>query len=111
MADHDPNASTVEQTTDVAHMLAERGMRVDIQGIVAHSNRLNTLAFTLAMGASFALSALLWPLLALAGMIAVIGSALTELDAGQGWLRNLITRELSENLIIGKIQVHFSPRR
>ena len=55
MADHTPSASTIERTIDVAHMLAKHGMRVDVQGIVAHNIGIKTIAFTLAMGASFAL--------------------------------------------------------
>ena len=80
-------------------MLATKGMRVDIQGIVSHRHALITTAFTLAMGASFALSALLWPLVALAGMIAVIGSAMADMDAGRGWLRSFVTRDLSDNIV------------
>ncbi len=99
MADHASNAFTIQQTNDVAHMLAKHGMRVDIQGIVVHGIGVNTVAFSLAIGASLALSALLWPLFALVGIIATIGATLADLDAGHGWLRNLVTKELSENII------------
>ena len=99
MAEYESKIGAIAHADHVAQMLAGHGMRVDIEGVVAHRIEGKTIAFTLAMGASFALSALIWPLLALAGVIATVGSTLADLDAGEGWLRAFISREVTENII------------
>ena len=88
---------------ETAHKLANKGDLVEIKGVVGHTHGLPTFSFTLAMGATFALVSLVWPFFGLAGIIAVIGSAIADLDAGQGWLRTLLTRDATNTAIVWPI--------
>ena len=55
---------------------------------------------TLALGSIFTLMGLVWPLFALAGLAAIVGSAIADMDGGRGWVRSLLVADPSHNLLV-----------
>jgi hypothetical protein len=83
-----------------ATALVDAGHSVDLNGVVGHTRGAPTLTFTLALGAIFAIVGLLWPAAGLIGLLAVIGSALVDLDAGNGWVRSFLIRDVGNTIIV-----------
>jgi hypothetical protein len=92
--------STTSDAWSTAADLARAGHRVDLDGVVSHSKATPTLALTCSLGAVFALIGLVWPGIGVVGLLAVVASALQDLDAGHGWVRHLLVKDISHTLVI-----------
>jgi hypothetical protein len=100
MHESTPKSPQLPDAVDTANALVRAGHSVDLNGVVGHKRGTPTLAFTLALGATFALSGILWPPVGLVGLLAVTWSALVELDAGNGWARGLLVRDVDHTIIV-----------
>jgi len=95
-----PESPQLPDARDTANSLVRAGHSVVLNGMVGHNHGTPTLALSLAMAATCALIGLIWPLIGLVGLVAVIGSALVDLDAGKGWVRALLMREAGHTIIV-----------
>ena len=92
--------STTSDAWSTAADLARAGHRVDLDGVVSHSKATPTLALTCSLGAVFALTGLVWPGVGVVGLLAVVASALRDMDAGHGWVRRLLVKDICHTVVI-----------
>ena len=92
--------STTPDAWSTAADLARAGHRVDLDGVVSHSRATPTLALTCSLGAVFAITGLVWPGIGVVGLLAVVASALRDMDAGHGWVRRLLVKDISHTIVI-----------
>ena len=100
MAETVGNPLPAADTKQIAQALFDAGRPVKVNGVVGHSSGLNTASMTLALGAIFTLIGILWPLLGLVGLVAIVGSAIVDMEGGRGWIRSLLTADATHNLIV-----------
>ena len=93
-----PNSPTDPLAT--AHRLATAGHVVDINGVVAHQSHETTVMLTGVLGAIGCLTGLVWSIEASVGLLAILLSAITDSDGGQGWVRQLVTRGIDHTIVV-----------
>jgi hypothetical protein len=92
--------STTPDAWSTAADLARAGHRVDLDGVVSHSRATPTLALTCSLGAVFAITGLVWPGIGVVGLLAVVASAVRDMDAGHGWVRRLLVKDISHTIVV-----------
>ena len=96
----DANPDRPADPMSAAQRLAHAGHAVDINGVVAHQSNDSTVMLTGALGAIGCVAGLLWPIEASVGLLAILLSATTDSDGGQGWVRRLVIRGIDHTIVV-----------
>lgn len=95
-----PNTATAANAWTTASNIARAGHTVDLHGTVAHTTAAPAVSLLCALGAFATVLGLVWPVASGALLAALVLSALMELNGGVGWVRTLITKDVTHSVIV-----------